>query len=397
MKRATMWSGAKYFKRRGGVVGVDNARQMQYLATQLTDKYKHLLTNELAIQQWRALLICFVIQQFDLFVWRELVRRDQMKTTCLFQKKVLRTYGANSPPPFCWHVFSRLFIVNGKPGKPYLLHGNRAKYHNALQLIEHLFKPTEPHQSTENEKLPSWKLSPFRQMTQHCLELVEKRLGAKQAQSWLDDLYFTVALTHCMLPAPSKDRGLFTITDKGKKGAGKSSISWFSSVFYNGQEGGEAMRFTGHASEQWDSFEKDLRSKFPDEHVRLLTERCHGTQQSGDLVFLLAVAKSEWAKDLGARTTHIHHQGKDTLCFTASSEQDNVSENQLRWLRGANVVEMGLPPKFTEMNVLKRGSAHVLAWFEARLFAIQEKRERLVPVQVEEEVTIVPWWRVNDK
>ncbi|CAK7275605.1 hypothetical protein SEPCBS119000_006757 [Sporothrix epigloea] len=429
--KATLWPGARSFKRRGGVVSVDTGRRAQYLVDQLTEKNEDLLTTSHAVEQWRALLICIVIRQYDLFVWERVWALSQRTKYWSFRKEAMRLYGPGSPPPFCWEVFRELFLVRGLPELPNILFGPSGKALSALQLIECLFDPIEPEsdQSGRKKTTPSasaWMNSPYRALTKHCVELVKKLSGEAAAKSWLRELYLAVALTHWILPAPTA-RGMFTICDKAGQRAKENRINWFSSVFseftdsgaklpheadhYHDPRNGGSVKMITRARYMWDTYHLAIRLDYAGEDGRLWTKT--GTEpHSTYLVLLLALARSSEKRKVGSLTTKADFDSKNTgiSCYTVRSAPYTVcassvgkpkfetiydeAKTTLRWVRGANVVELQRPPIFLEMEELKRGDNHVLDWFRERLELLHEKHSQLAPVKVKSAM-IVPWWRVK--
>ncbi|CAK7271623.1 hypothetical protein SEPCBS119000_004701 [Sporothrix epigloea] len=245
--KATLWPGARSFKCRGGVVSVDTGRHAQYLVDQLTEKNVDLLTTPHAVEQWRALLICIVIRQYDLFLWGRVWALSKRTKYWSFRQETMRLYGPDSPPPYCFEVFRELFLVRGLPELPNILNGPSGKARSALQLIECLFDPIEPGSDQSGKKTmtastSAWMNSPYRALTKHCFDLVKKRSGEAAAKSWLRELHLAVALTHWILPAPTA-RGIFTICDKAGMRAKENRINWFSSIFSSYTQSGKEVPY----------------------------------------------------------------------------------------------------------------------------------------------------------
>ncbi|CAK7275443.1 hypothetical protein SEPCBS119000_006696, partial [Sporothrix epigloea] len=413
--KATLWPGARSFKRRGGVASVDTGRHAQYLVDQLTEKNEDLLTTPHAVEQWRALLICIVIRQYDLFVWGRVWALSKRTKYWSFRKEAMRLYGPDSPPPYCFEVFRELFLVRGLPELPNILNGSSGKARSALQLIECLFDPIDPGSDQSGKKMTAstsaWMNSPYRALTKHCFDLVKTRSGEAAAKSWLRELHLAVALTHWILPAPTA-RGIFTICDKAGMRAKENRINWFSSIFtsythsgkevpygvdhYRDPKNGGSVSLIKRAAGMWNTFEIAIRSKYANEGGRLWTgsaSRPHSTY----LVLLLALARSSEKSTVGSLTTKADFDSKNTglSCYT---DQDTLyticetsgrypkpntiydqAEKTLRWVRGPNVVEMEQPPTLLEMEELKRNDNHVLDWFRKRLELLHEKHSQLAP------------------
>jgi hypothetical protein len=82
----------------------------------------------------------------------------------------------------------------------------------------------------DGEQRPGWGNKPYRAILQKSFELIERRLGYRRADQWLDEFFHLVRLTYWILPYPSN--AAFITTTKTSRNQGlKGRMMWFSTVY----------------------------------------------------------------------------------------------------------------------------------------------------------------------
>jgi hypothetical protein len=95
----------------------------------------------------------------------------------------------------------------------------------------------------DGQERRGWGNKPYRAILQKSFELIERRLGYRRADKWLDEFFHLVRLTHWVLPYPS-DSALIMSTKTSRKQGLKGRMMWFSAVYADPER--VALPFTSH-------------------------------------------------------------------------------------------------------------------------------------------------------
>ena len=181
------------------------------------DKY-NVLGNGRLRMAWLKYLHVLNLEQFDADVWKAMLRTNK-------RSHELRPEAIQSAAKtrFCYHDMKRMFSGNGAGCPPHLVTGNRMRFEKVIDLLDFLFLWDE-------QERPGWGDKPYRVILNKTFELIEQRLGYRQADKWRDEFLHLVRLTHWILPYPSTS-ALITSTKTSQSRDLSGRMMWFSVVY----------------------------------------------------------------------------------------------------------------------------------------------------------------------
>ncbi|KFY69093.1 hypothetical protein V496_00472 [Pseudogymnoascus sp. VKM F-4515 (FW-2607)] len=140
---------------------------------------------------WLEYLIVLNLEQFDVDVQRAML-------TATKRSHELRPDAAQSldAMKFCHHDMRKMFMVDGAAGPPHMVTGNKMRFGKVMDLLNFLFLWDE-------QERPGWGNKLYWVILQKTFEMLERRLGYRRADKWLDEFLHVVRLTHWVLPYPS--------------------------------------------------------------------------------------------------------------------------------------------------------------------------------------------------
>ena len=184
------------------------------------DQYD-LHSNHQLLDVWLEYLHVLNLEQFDVDVWKALFKAD--KRCSELRREAIQTIAEHR---FCYRDMKELFLSNGNISPPHLVTGNKMRFDKVMDLLYFLFL------WDDGEERCGWGNKPYRTILQKTFELIERRLGYRKADKWLDEFFHLVRLTHWILPYPSN--GAFITTTKSSRSQGLvGRTMWFSVVFAN--------------------------------------------------------------------------------------------------------------------------------------------------------------------
>ncbi|KAF2622007.1 hypothetical protein BU25DRAFT_353112 [Macroventuria anomochaeta] len=124
---------------------------------------------------------------------------------------------------YCFDGMKTLFLNSGVVSPPHIVTGNKGAFKGVEDLLNFLFLVDE-------RKRSGWAWKPYRQILQRTLDVLERELGYRRSQLWLDQFLHLVRLTHWILPYPS-DRALIESTKTSQEKGLSRKLMWFSAVF----------------------------------------------------------------------------------------------------------------------------------------------------------------------
>jgi hypothetical protein len=82
------------------------------------------------------------------------------------------------------------------------------------------------------QERPGWGNKPYRVILQKTFEMLERRLGYRRADKWLDEFLHVVRLTHWFLSYPSNGALITSMKTSHRQGL-KRWTMWFSMMYAN--------------------------------------------------------------------------------------------------------------------------------------------------------------------
>jgi hypothetical protein len=169
---------------------------------------------------WLEYLLLLNLEQFDVDVWRALLkankRTQELRANVGQWTEVMQ---------FCYRDMKKMFVVNGVACGPHLVTGNKMQFQKVMDVLNFLFLWDE-------QERPGWGNKPYRVILQKTFELLERRIGYRRADKWLDEFFHVVRLTHWLLPYPSNG-ALITSTKSSHRQGLRPKMMWFSMVYAN--------------------------------------------------------------------------------------------------------------------------------------------------------------------
>ena len=156
---------------------------------------------------------------------------------------------------FCYYSMKRLFRVDRVPCPPHFVTGNKMRFERVGDLLNFLFL------WEDGEERAGWGNKPYRAILQKSFKLIERRLGYRRADQWLDEFFHLVRLTHWVLPYPSN--AAFITTTKTSRTQGlKGRMMWFSAVYADPDR--VELPFRSHPRTLYDMFWNARQQAFGD-------------------------------------------------------------------------------------------------------------------------------------
>ena len=182
------------------------------------DRY-HVRQSRRLLSKWLEYLHALNLEQFDADIWKAMLkcnkRCPELTPDVVKQEGEIR---------FCYHGMNRMFRVDRVSCPPHFVTGNKMRFERVGDLLNFLFL------WEDGQERPGWGNKPFRAILQKSFELIERRLGYRRADKWLDEFFYLVRLTHWVLPYPSN--AAFITTTKTSRSQGlKGRMMWFSAVY----------------------------------------------------------------------------------------------------------------------------------------------------------------------
>lgn len=181
------------------------------------DRY-NIQGNSQLLKAWFEYLHVLNIEQFDIDVRKAMVKASKGSGELGAGVRML-----DEGFRFCYNDMKKMFLVNGVANPPHLVTGNKMRFERVMDLLNFLFLWDE-------EERPGWGHKPYRAILKKTFELIERRLGYRRADAWLDDFLHLVRLTHWILPYPSNG-ALITSTKTSQRQGLKRRTMWFSVVY----------------------------------------------------------------------------------------------------------------------------------------------------------------------
>jgi hypothetical protein len=147
------------------------------------------------LEKWLEYLHILSLEQFDADVWKVMLRSHtrspELAPGAIEQQGEMR---------FCYHDMKRTFWINGASVAPHFVTGNKMRFERVGALLNFLFL------WDDGEERPGWGHKPYRTILQKTFHLIERRLGYRCADQWLDEFFHLVRLTHtrCSLMHPMR-------------------------------------------------------------------------------------------------------------------------------------------------------------------------------------------------
>ena len=171
------------------------------------------------LDKWLEYLHVLNLEQFDTDIWKAMLkshkRSPELTSDAIKQKGDFR---------FCQNHMKRMFSIDGVIGPPHFVTGNKMRFERVADLLDFLFL------WEDGKERPGWGNKPYRVILQKSFELVERRLGYRRADKWLDEFFHLIRLTHWVLPCPS-DSTFITSTKTSRSQGLKGRMMWFSAVY----------------------------------------------------------------------------------------------------------------------------------------------------------------------
>jgi hypothetical protein len=173
------------------------------------------------LSKWLEYLHALNLEQFDRDIWKAMLkshkRSPELTPDAIKQKGDIR---------FCHNHMKRMFSADGVIVPPHFVTGNKMRFGRAADLLDFLFL------WEDGKERRGWGHKPYRVILQKSFQLVERRLGYRRADKWLDEFFYLVRLTHWVLPYPSDST--FIMSTKTNRNQGlKGRMMWFSVVYAN--------------------------------------------------------------------------------------------------------------------------------------------------------------------
>ncbi len=184
--------------------------------------------NRPLLEAWLEYLHALNMEQFDADVWKAMVKASKGSTKKGGAYSGSGELGTGMMMPgegfqFCHHDMRKIFLVDGAASPPHLVTGNKMRFQRVMDLLNFLLL-------WDDEERLGWGHKPCRVILKKTFELVERRLGYRRADAWLDDFLHLVRLTHWILPYPS-NTALITSTKTSQSQGLKRRMMWFSAVY----------------------------------------------------------------------------------------------------------------------------------------------------------------------
>lgn len=174
------------------------------------------------LARWLEYLHALNLEQFDADVRKAMLKcNERCFELTLDAVTQLRQQGEVG---FCYSSMKQMFQVDGASCPPHFVTGNKMRFETVGDLLNFLFL------WEDGEERTGWGSKPYRAILQKTFELIERLLGYRRAERWLDEFFHLVRLTHWVLPYPSN--AAFITTTKTSRNQGlKGRMMWLSAVY----------------------------------------------------------------------------------------------------------------------------------------------------------------------
>jgi hypothetical protein len=173
------------------------------------------------LAKWLEYLHALNLEQFDTDVWKVMLKSNK-RSPELAPDAVAR----QGEMQFCHYSMKRMFSINGTVVDPYFVTGNKMRFERVGALLNFLFL------WEDGEDRAGWGHKPYRTILQKSFELIERRLGNRRANLWLDEFFHLVRLTHWVLPYAT-NTALISSTKTSYNQHLQGRMMWFSAVYAN--------------------------------------------------------------------------------------------------------------------------------------------------------------------
>lgn len=202
------------------------------------------------LAKWLEYLHVLNLEQFDTDIWKAMLkcnkRSPELTAEAIQRKGEIR---------FCYHDMKSMFSVDHNAGPPHFVTGNKMRFEDVADLLDFLFL------WGDDQERPGWGNKPYRAILQKSYDLIERRLGYRRADKWLDEFFHLVRLTHWVLPYPSN--ASFIMSTKTSRNQGlKGRMMWFSAVYANPEK--VALPIRSHPRTLYDILWQARREVFGD-------------------------------------------------------------------------------------------------------------------------------------
>jgi hypothetical protein len=171
------------------------------------------------LEKWLEYLHALNLEQFDVDITKAMLKCNKHSrelTPGLVQER--------GDIRFCRRGMKAMFMVDGVVGPPHFVTGNKMRFDSVIDLLDFLFL------WDDGQERRGWGQKAYRVILQKSFELIERRLGSKRADQWLDEFFHLIRLTHWVLPYPSNTA--FIASTKTSRAQGlKARMMWFSVVY----------------------------------------------------------------------------------------------------------------------------------------------------------------------
>jgi hypothetical protein len=171
------------------------------------------------LSTWLEYLHVLNLEQFDADIWKAMLkshtRSPELTPDTVKQKEDIQ---------FCHRYMKRMFAIDGVISSPHFVTGNKMRFERVADLLDFLFL------WDDGQERRGWGNKPYRVILQKSFELIERRLGYRSAEKWLDEFFHLVRLTHWVLPYPSNTAFISSTKTSRSQGL-KSRMMWFSAVY----------------------------------------------------------------------------------------------------------------------------------------------------------------------
>lgn len=178
----------------------------------------NLQENRALLEAWLEYLHALNLEQFDMDVWKAMQKANRRSPEL---KPGIAPLG--SEVRYCYADMKKAFVVDGTACPPHLVTGNKMRFERVMDLLNFLFLWDE-------EERPGWGNKPYRVVLKQTFDLLERRLGYRPAEAWLDEFLHLVRLTHWILPYPS-NKAFITCTKTSQRQGLTRRMMWFSAVY----------------------------------------------------------------------------------------------------------------------------------------------------------------------
>jgi hypothetical protein len=179
----------------------------------------HIEQHPALLEKWLEYLHALNLEQFDVDLIKAMLKCNkhspELTPGLVDERGDLR---------FCRRGMKAMFTIDGCVGPPHFVTGNKMRFDRVVDLLDFLFL------WDDDQERRGWGNKAYRVIVQKSFELIERRLGLRRANQWLDELFHLVRLTHWVLPYPSHTA--FIASTKTSRSQGlRGRMMWFSVVY----------------------------------------------------------------------------------------------------------------------------------------------------------------------